>query len=159
MSAVVNLTVDELRLAAAVGVERQIQALQNSRRPVYGEAAGGDWQAHIEGAAAEMAVARWFDRFWAGALGDLMAADVGKLQVRATRHPNGSLILHDRDKDNDAFILVIGVSPRFLLAGWIYARDGKQQQYWRTDTGRPAFFVPQGALRSFAASPAAESAA
>jgi hypothetical protein len=54
--------------------------------------------------------------------------------------------VHDRDKDDDLFILVTGTAPSFRIAGCIMGRDAKRSEFWRTDTGRPAYFVPQDVL-------------
>jgi hypothetical protein len=36
----------------------------------------------------------------------------------------------------------------FDVVGWIIARDGKLQEFWRTDRPYPAFFVPAELLQA-----------
>lgn len=149
----IGLTSGELQIAAAVGVLRQLENLGKQRPDAYGAPIDEGWQIHIEGAAGEQAFAKWSNRYWSGNLGNLRAADVGsKVQVRTTRHATGRLILHpddEKDPPDDVFVLLTGAAPTFCIRGWIYGRDGKTDAYWTDPTGknRPAFFVPQSALR------------
>lgn len=138
----------ELQLAAMVGVMRQVENLQKQRVDKHKADPAREWQTHLDGAIGEAAVAKWLDRYWNGNLGNLDADDVGKFQVRYTYRDDGRLILHKEDGDDKVFILVTGIQPVLRLRGWIRGRDGKLPQYW-TDpkTGRPAFFVPQSALK------------
>ena len=84
------------------------------------------------------------------------AADGG--QVRQTRYTSGHLILHPpgrgkgEDDPADRFDLVTGTVPRFIWRGWLLARDGQHQRYWREEgPGVPfaAYFVPQGELHGW----------
>lgn len=144
----VALTEDEVRFAALVGMGRQVQNLFLGRRDAHGADKDRGWQIHIEGAAAEMAFAKFRNRFWSGNLGNLRAADVGEVQVRSTGHAGGSLILHDSDPDDDAFVLVTGRCPAFVVRGWLWGREGKSVEFRRDPVGgRPAYFVPQHMLR------------
>jgi hypothetical protein len=134
-------------LAAAVEVERRSQNIEHGRSTRYG-APIDSWTPGIEGAIAEMALAKLLNVFWSGAVGDLRARDAGRLQVRSTSRPDGCLILHDEDADDDIFVLAIGVAPTFKFCGWITGRSGKDKRYWRDPAGgRPAYFVPQSALQ------------
>lgn len=143
----IELTASELRVAALVACDRQIENLFKGRTDAHGFKADG-WEIHIQGAAGEMAVAKWTRKYWSGNLGDLGADDVCKLQVRTRSRHDYELILHKSDPDDRAFILVTGLAPRFVLRGWIWARDGKREEYWKDPAGgRAAFFVPQSALR------------
>lgn len=138
----------EMMQAATVGLIRQLQNLRDQREPAHGAGDEKDWQKHVEGALGEFALAKVLDRFPSGAHG-FRARDVGKWQVRTTRHPDGRLILHHSDADDDRFVLVTGVNGDYVLRGWILGRDGKQQKWWVDPSGknRPAYFVPQSALR------------
>lgn len=148
MPVVITLTSAEWAISNAVAALRQVSNEAVARKDAHGASASLGMEAHIQGAAAEAAVAKWRNVWWAGALNNLRAADVGRLQVRSTEHPNGCLLLHRTDPDDDVFILAIGKAPTFRLFGWIRAADGKQEKFWRDPKGgRPAFFVPQSALR------------
>lgn len=144
----VSLTDYELRLAAHAGVERQLEALRLGRQDNHGFAGAG-WDLHIEGACAEVAVAKATGRYWDAVVRrpEDLAGDVGRgLQVRSTRRSNGCLIIHPTDPDEAAFVLVVAAPPAFNIIGWIRGREAKRDEWWREDTGRPAFFVPQGGL-------------
>lgn len=110
------------------------------RAETYG-ASGNSIDPHFIGAIGECAVAKYFGWYWNGSLGNLKAKDVGTIQVRSSSRKDPSLILHDRDNDDDCFILVSINGNVATLHGWLYARDGKRPEYWRTDTGRPAYFI------------------
>lgn len=149
MAVSVRLTMAELMQAAQVGIMRRIQNIKVGRaeRPTYGLGQDGAWSCDIEGAAGEMAVAKWRRSYWSGAIGDLAAADVAKLQVRTTTHPTGRLVLHDRDDPEAVYVLARGVAPSFELVGWLRGKDGMRKEYWQDPTGkRPAYFVPTEAL-------------
>lgn len=144
----VELTDHEMRLAAHAGVERQLEALRLGRQDNHGFEGDG-WGVHIEGACAEVAVAKATGRYWDAVVRrpEDLAGDVGRgLQVRSTRRSNGSLIIHHSDPDDAAFVLVVAKPPVFNLVGWIRGRDGKHDEWWRADLPRPAFFVPQREL-------------
>lgn len=147
----VNLAYWEVFQAAMVGVSRRIDNLRKRNvSEVYGQPAE-PWWTDINGACGELAVARWLNVFWSGQLGNYRARDVGPLQVRTARRDTGRLVLHDRDADDHVFVLVTGEAPDYTLRGWIVAADGKVPEYWEDpSTGRPAYFVPQDALRPMA---------
>lgn len=144
----VELTNHNFLHAGIIGVSRQIKGMNKPDR--NGGTGINGWQFHIVGACGELAVAKYYNDYWDGALGDFGAADVGKLQVRTTSWRGGDLCLHKYDKDEEAFILVQQHTPTvFRIAGWIYARDGKLEEYWgdKFKTKRPAYWVPESRMR------------
>jgi len=148
----VHLTYYEVWLAASVGVSRQLQNIRVQRTGRYG--ADNDttsaWQHHIEGCLGELATAKAYGLYWSGSVGDLRAADAGPLQVRATRYRNGRLIVHPApaDSPDHAFVLVVGTPLRLTLAGWVWGHEAQRDEHWgELQRGRPAFNVPQDALR------------
>src|SRR3954469_18056690 len=121
----VELTWPEVTHASHVGIMRQISNLRDGRRERHGaeKGEGGPFQRHIIGAIAEKGIAKQRNVYWSGAHGNFKAKDVGKVQVRATEHQNGRLILHDDDKDEDLFIcarviLLPDCIPTVFLPGW-----------------------------------------
>ena len=142
------MTPSQILQGANAGVLRQVQNIQKNRTPRYGVCSEKDWQLHIEGCLAEMAVASYLGIFWDANLGMLHKSDVGYLEVRSTTHPTGRLILHPADKEDSAFILVRGVNGSYTLAGWCWGKTAKQEKYWLeiNNNGRPAYFYPNGEL-------------
>lgn len=131
---------------AMVGASRHVKGFDN--KPRYGADPSKSWEMNCSGAVAEMAVAKWLNVFWDGALGDYRAKDAGILQVRSTAYAKGQLLLHEADADDDITILVLcNEEPEFTLAGWIVNRLGKDRKYWKElQKGRPCFCVPQADL-------------
>jgi hypothetical protein len=147
----VTLSRAEVTYAAMAGVLRQVSAIQHKRPAAYGAASENRWSIGIEGTAAEMAVAKYLDTYWEPLApdGDLtrLHADVGHhVQVRSTLREDGSLILHERDADDQIFYLVICRAPDYDIVGWIPGGEGKRPEWWREDVRHPAWFVPQTEL-------------
>lgn len=139
----IELTPAEIMLGAEAGVMRQVENLKIGRKPAYGAGTENDWQLHIEGCLAEMAMAKYLGVYWAGK-GKLRHPDVGDMDVRTRSKSHYRLILHKEDPDDRVFWLMCGVNGKYDVVGWIRGRDGKQEQYWSDPAGgRPAYFVPQ----------------
>lgn len=147
----VTLTWFEMFQAATVGAMRQIEALKRNRTDRHGYKGDG-WSIHINGAAAELAVAKASGRFW-HALHHAPAelpGDVGRLQVRWRSKPLWDLIVHDDDPDDAYFVLVVGDVPKLSIVGFIRGAEAKQKSYYQDPAGgRPAYFVPQAELAPF----------
>jgi hypothetical protein len=156
----VRLTDEEIALADDAARLRQ----ENADRQRIGDAHGytGDGlAAHVQGARAEVAVARFLDVEWtAAAVPEFRQVefDVGHLQVRSTPRPNGRLIVHPGDPDNQPFVLVRSHrDPVFVLVGWVYGEEAKQRAWWTAPaSGRPCYLVPNERLRAMAFLPAAD---
>jgi hypothetical protein len=77
------------------------------------------------------------------------AADLPGLQVKTSQRMDARLLVPRDAVDGERYVLVVGVSPRYRICGWIDARDAKREQ-WLTDPsgqGRPPVYaVPQDAL-------------
>lgn len=149
----ITLTIEELHRAIAVGVQRNVSAMQRNASPSHNrDKARPAWDENIEGAAGELAVAKYFGCRWDGNFGNFKAADVHNIEVRTTAWPNGKLIVHPSDPDDRRFILATGIAPRFTLVGWMTGRQAKQKRWWGELTkGRPAFNVPQAELKELPA--------
>jgi hypothetical protein len=134
--------------AAQAGVMRQISALERSRNEAHYGAPEHPWDVNIEGCGAECAFAKYSGMYWQSVVkrpSDLRG-DVGHVQVRSTPLSNGCMIVHEDDKDGSPFVLVVGKFPKYEVIGWMHGHEAKNKEFWRTDTGRPAFFVPQDRL-------------
>lgn len=146
MSVEISLTPHNLFMAGLVGISRHVKgAWKPGRYGVNNSNAG--WQVNCDGAAGEMAVAKWLDVFYDGNLGNFKARDAGPLEVRTTALESGCLIIHPEDRDDGVFVLVLShKSPTFILRGWLRGAEAKAKKYWKEgQKGRPAFFVPQNA--------------
>jgi hypothetical protein len=142
----ISLHSKEIMLAAHAGVMRQVENLRRGARPKYGAGSSNDWQLHIEGCLGEYAVAKALGRFPLG-FGFQAESDIlGGVEVRRAQY-GGRLILHPEDDDDASFVLICGENGVYEIVGWIEGRSGKRKDYWQDPAGgRPAFFVPRGAL-------------
>ena len=147
----IQLNPDEILQGALVGVKRNVNTIARGQDNTN-RYDGGSWNCHIEGALAEMAVAKASGKFWS--TGEILAGDVGEFEVRVTSHTNGRLLLRpdDKDKSDKFFILVRGMLGKYQIAGWIIGVDGMQDEYWCEPTNGkrdPAWFIPANKLHSF----------
>lgn len=148
-----RLTEQELRVGAAVGVGRNIEAITKGAQHRFGGQNLNGWSMHIYGALAELAVAKFLRIYWSGLGSGLIgptrfSGDVGPVEVRHSGRDDACLLLHPDDDDDRAFVLVTGAGPDFVLRGWSFAGAVKSASFWETKTGRPCYFVPQSALLS-----------
>ncbi len=146
MIVTIELTETQYKEAMIVARARQDMNVARGIKDKHGASEG--IALHEPGALGERALAAFLQIPWTGNLGDFGAADVGELQVRTRSQRHHRLILHPDDKPNDIFVLATIVGPRTVeLTGWMYARMGKQDVYWKDPgTGRPAYFVPPDLL-------------
>jgi hypothetical protein len=150
----VTLTGNEMYHGATCGVLRRLTSQRAGLRDRWG-LDGEGYTRDIHGALAELAVAKYLGRYWTGINGRIKDDDVRGLQVRWTRWHCNRLLLHPDDADDTPYILVTGDPPDLVIRGWILGREGKLPAYWDDPTGtaRPAFFVPQAALRDLSELP------
>lgn len=126
----VLLTWVEVIQAAQVGVFRQVRACRKGRVERHGEPRQrGPWEIQIEGAAAEMAVAKALGMYWADSTELDYNGDVGRYHVRSSDLADAHLLLYPTDPDEACFILVTGRAPLFHIRGWIVAAEGKVDAY------------------------------
>jgi hypothetical protein len=143
----VVLTGCEMLAAANIGARRHIESTIKDRDS--GKIGPGvPWKSAIEGALAEMAVAKHFNMYMDPALGKFGEADVGTLHVRSTKWPNGKLRIGKEERVG-RYILVIGDLNTWHIAGWIDAEDGRRPEWLyaiKEDRPEPNFWVPQKEL-------------
>lgn len=127
-----------------------LRKIENMRKyPSVRSVAGDEWQNHIEGACAEVAVSKYLNVYWPASVNTMFSPDMGKYEVRCRSNHNWDLIVREKDADDLMVILVTGSAPNFIIRGWIRAGEAKQAK-WIKDYGnyqRPAYFVPQSALK------------
>lgn len=158
----VTLTWAEMLIAANIGCMRNVQSLKLGRGRVDSPAhqfGGMDyaWSTNIEGAAGEMAVAKYLGLFWSGAIGDIDADDVGGYQVKTnTSRKWDDLIIRHWNKPDRIYIGVLSFVPKFMITGWVRGSDVMKKEYSREGVpGMPAFFVPRSALNEMSSLPPA----
>ena len=145
----VTLEYYEVAQAAHVGRLRNLSAMS---RGYETKMPGREWQAHIEGACGEIAVAKAAGKYWGGSINTFKdGGDIASTgwEVRTRSSHDHDLIIRDNDPDGRVFILVTGLSPTFRIHGWIKSEDAKREE-WRKDFGGhgPAYFVPKKLLKN-----------
>lgn len=133
-----------------VSIERQISNLKAGRHRRTGQSRNEEWKDHLVGACGELAAAKALHLYPSGMMaqnpeytGDLFP----NIEVRATIHQHGHLVLKPADSPERPFVLVCGIAPYVTIAGWIIGADGMHIKYWRgEDVVNPAYFVPQSDL-------------
>lgn len=117
---------------------------------------GDKWDRDIEGAAAEMALAKALGRYYEPTNMTFKGHDGCGVQVRSTRHPAGHLIIRDNDSPDEDYFLVTGERGDYVVRGWIRGSEAMRSEYRRTpdslsgiaSRSDAAWFVPQSALKS-----------
>ena len=137
----------EVLQAAMTGMMRQVSAI---KRNSVSKISGREWQAHIEGACGELAVAKVMGRYWGGGINTYKSGgdiDSTGWEVRTRSSHDYDLIVRDDDDDERIFILVTGHAPDYRVHGWIRAADAKQHEWQKNYGGHGlAYFVPHHAL-------------
>jgi hypothetical protein len=135
----------EVHMAASTAVQRCVSSIKDNRSNAHGYSKGSGWSDNIEGACAELVVAKYYNIYWNGSVDTFKSADLGsKIQVRWTWSHNYSLIVRPADSEKDVYILVSGYAPNFRIQGFLYGEDAKNSMYLRNDgSGRPdGYFIP-----------------
>ncbi len=151
----VKLNKGEMRWAAQIGVERNIEAAFRGYAHRAGMADAEGWKNHIDGACGELAFCKAFGLAWDGTVNTFkVGGDVGSVEIRTARVEGGKreprLIIRSSDKDYSPYVLVWLRHPNdFEVVGWISGIEGKQRRYqFDGATGRPpCYFVPHTRLR------------
>jgi hypothetical protein len=147
MPDLIVLTVAEARIAALVGVERQIGSLRNGNRDRPGVKPASVWTIHIEGAAAELAFARRMGWYWDGSVGVFHdQGDVRNIHVRRRREHHWDLTIRPFDGPG-VYALVTGIFPRYRVHGWCEWPGAPTYEAAYNPDREPARFVRQADLR------------
>lgn len=143
MDAVIELENWEIYTAGTVAIIRRVECIRKQNRPNHGADSDKEWQMEIEGCLGEYALSKFLNLRWCGK-GSATMPDVGEVDVRTRSRHDYDLILHPKDPDDRVFWLVTGKNGSYRIRGWILAKDGKQEKYWKDPSGknRWAYFVP-----------------
>jgi len=143
----IKLTATEISLGAHIGVRRNIESVLSGRGDTVGNA-DDTWSSNIDGALAEVAVAKHLNLWLDPNLGKFGDADVGEWHIRATKYKKGHLHLKPQDKSGK-YLLVIGTFDTWRIAGWIDAEQARQEKYFRVmkkERPTPCYWIPQDDL-------------
>jgi hypothetical protein len=144
----VQLSASELVQAATIGAQRHVFAIAKGLPDRHGFEGAG-WDVHIEGAAGELAFCKATGRYWDATINTFKTGgDVGtRIQVRTRSKTWYDLLVRPDDRPDDIFVLVLGRSPTFRVAGWISGQEAQRPEYLQSYGNRPtAYFVPVTAL-------------
>lgn len=133
----IELTPDEVHLAASHGIVRRHQKLSGNRKDRM-HTKRSDWDNEIEGACAELAFCKYRGIYWSG-VGGVRSKDGGNVDIRWTKHEgSGGLIVYPHDSDM-VIVLMDGFAPSYSIIGWIRGIDAKRTE-WLRDFG---YLVPR----------------
>ena len=137
-----------------VDVANQRLTISNEKSLNHASTYGRDHLKRIEeeviGACAEAVAAKYLGKWWSPSVNTFHEIPdiLPNIEVRGTADPSNCLIVRENDADERWFILVVGKPPTMTVIGCIQGVDAKQDQWLRNPNGhRPAWFVPQSALR------------
>ena len=151
MGHVVTLSWYEHQIAALCGVMRNVEALRNGWTRNYSKTVDDANVTNINAAGAEMAVAKFLNRYWVAGVNEFDAPDVSpNVEVRSTPYPHGKLIVRKDAPDDRPFVLVRGTLPNFEIVGWIRGGEAKRNEWLMDPNGDgECFMVPETALYVF----------
>ena len=119
---------------------------------------GGAWKGskaldiHLLGAAGEVAVASYLNlkhELFKERQAKRDSDDLPGMDVKTRSNHSYDLIVQKRSDHSKKFILVTIANQTTLLHGWAYGEECMKDGFWADPArGRPAYFVPQAALRS-----------
>jgi hypothetical protein len=158
MARIIRLSEAEVQNATEAGLERNRINREANKKSVI--VVGSSIKSDIQGARAELAVAKAFGLDWTGrvfsnaewkAWSQAGGRDVGMLEVRSTHYPWGHLPMFEKDHNDYPYVLVIVHSDsEYEIKGWVWGAEGKRREYWKdpAKSGKAYFNVPQSVLRS-----------
>lgn len=145
-----EITLDwhEYAMAAEIGKLRRMTALSRGSQNAHG-GINLSWTEDIEGAGAELCVAKALGIYWNGGIDTFKNPDLGhNIQVRWTPSHSNSLIVRSADPDTDYYVLVTGTLPTLTIQGYALGSYAKNEYWSKAPNGRPpAYFVPKDYLR------------
>lgn len=148
----------EIESIRTIAEKRNSEQRKSGQRDGLIDKSKGSVTADIEGALGEYAVARGLNLPWDGAFKSAEAwqswrvdgHDVSGLEVRATRHETGRLIVQPWNSNEKPYILVVLRSKETehaaRLVGWCWGHEAKQEKNWMNHWPRPCFAVAQADL-------------
>ena len=146
---VVQLSAYEVRMAAAIGVERQLESISRGLKDAAGLRDSAGWSEHISGCLGELAVCKALGWHWSATVNTFKnGADIrDRIEVRTRSRHSYELIIRPDDAPNKFYVLVTGRASEFWVRGWILGAQARRDEWWHGHGGRDhAWFVPHSAL-------------
>jgi len=149
----VRLSHPELYIGSQVGTMRRTASMQNGNDKNK-HAHKSDWLTDIHGACAEMAASKYLGIYWEPRVATRRNPTYkdpdlcNGMEVRATAHPQGHLIIRPNDVFERTFILVICEPPIFRLVGTLIGIEARCDSYFHRgfDDEADCWWVPQDML-------------
>lgn len=141
----VTLTPAEIIQAGIVGLRRRVDSIIKHSGDPVGQSNG--WENELEGALAEMAVAKALGQYFDPNVGKYGTADVGEYHVRQTKYKDGHLRI-EQHETHGRYMLVTGEMGDYNIRGWIDAENARKKEFLCVKhQGRPAaYWIPQSEL-------------
>lgn len=146
----IELSESEASICCLIGGLRRITSRVDNIVDRHSHDKEKGWGYDIEACGAEMAVAKFLNVYWEGHVRNFHGHDVAGRQVRHCVREDACLIIREHDKDEDKFILVVGLIPTFRIAGWELGKLCKQDKWLKNpppEREEKSWFVPQTHLR------------
>jgi len=146
----IHITPEECMAAVSVAAVQMIRREGKNRRTDHGGVSSRGkrlrWADGVHGCLAELAVCKAMRCLWTPGGSDISKGEVGGVvEVRATEHQNGNLLIYPSDDDGSWFVLAVGHYPEFRIAGCIRGRDAKRFPL-NAASDPPCHWVPQDEL-------------
>jgi hypothetical protein len=147
----VTLSLPEMIHGATVGAIRAYESITSGMSDAHGFDARSKsgLSINVDGACAEIAVARVRDVYFIPTVNTFKDADIGsKIQVRSTASHSNRLLVRSDDDPNHYFVLVTGSAPDLCVRGYIKGSDAMSPMFLDNPGHREeAWFVPQSYLK------------
>jgi len=148
----IELTDAEIRISVTVATDRIISSLRKGHKQKHGYDGGNLWEVNVNGAAAELAYAKFRKEYFSASVDTYKDADHGEVtQIRWTKHTRGKLIIREDDNPEHYYVLVVSPLPKMYISGFI--KGSEVEDKYKTNfgiEGRPLVWaIPQDKLRRF----------
>lgn len=147
----VHLEWYEWEMALGVGLRRNIRSIYDGLKPDFG-ASAECWNAHMTGACAEYAFAKFMHLPWDGSVNAGKAPDVAGIQVRSSTYASAHLRVRATDNPDHKFVLVTGGAFDqkagifvYTVRGWAFGHEGMHGRFRKP--AEDEYWLPQDQLR------------
>jgi hypothetical protein len=146
----VELTIGEMQMAVTIGTMRRLECFRmGNQNDGFGKRITGIWDADIDAAGSEIAVAKYKNFYWGGTVNTFHGPDIlQNIQVRASPRGDCRLIFRPEDNPEEYFVLVSGNLPSYIVMGFLKGKECMEKGiYMAPNNCPPAWFVEQYDLK------------